>query len=147
MNKVKPLVESLKWWLAVPAAILAAWLVVGKLTGVVHWGDRISAVEKSTSELSVGQGEISRRVDMMSADVIALKNDVAKNSERNERGQQTIIEGIAKITGSIQGLMESSARLQEKVASANQKAIDAAVKVDGVETRLLDHLVEQKEKK
>lgn len=114
----------------------------------VGWGQRIDAVERSTKELSQGQADLARRIEVMGLDVGSLRRELIQSSDRSDRGFQAIMTELAGIKGSVGGLVEQSVKTQEQLAAVKEKAANALVQTDAIRETITTHLIEQsKEKK
>ena len=114
----------------------------------VGWGQRIDAVERSTKDLSQGQADLARRIEVMGLDVGSLRRELIQSSDRSDRGFQAIMTELAGIKGSVGGLVEQSVKTQEQLAAVKEKAANALVQTDAIRETITTHLIEQsKEKK
>ena len=109
----------------------------------IGWGQRIDAVERSTKELSQGQADLARRIEVMGLDVGSLRRELIQSSDRSDRGFQAIMTELAGIKGGLASMVEQSIKTQEQLAGVKEKAANALVATDAIREQLNQHQIEQ----
>ena len=136
---------------AIAGALIAlggALMMLARAAEAVRWGERITDVEQSTKALTAGQVALANRVELMTRDIATLNADVSRAADRSDKGFQGVMTELAKINGSVGGLVEQSVRTTEQLAGVREKAANALVQTDAIRETITQHLADQaKDKK
>lgn len=118
------------WVCAAIAGVVASLSLLDKIAEQVSLPARMRAVEATSKSLEHGQQELTRRVDLMGADIQRLVKDVDANSQRLERSLSDISSKLSGIDGKIEGVRTKGEANESAIAALKEKSINALQRSD-----------------
>jgi len=97
----------------------------GKLASALSIPDRVDALERSYKTLADGQNDQSKRLDLMSVDIMGLRRETTDASRRCDNNFADIIKQLASIAGALVDVRDSARDNARDIMTVREKAANA----------------------